>query len=164
MSAHCCVDRSDQQMVNDSVTQSVIQEAGYRLRVVRTAKNTAYRKHRKELARSASNDLPRLFRSDARSECTSASFSLALQNHNMIILQIWGRQLSEIINHIQDKGNTFLKCVVSSVRSSNSHPDLLLIQHPHFFRSHRSSTQDFHFLSHCSYKKAIMLYKGNHWT
>ena len=111
MSAHCCVDRSDQQTVNVSVTQSVSQEGGYR--VARTAKNTAYRKYRKELARSASNDLPRLFRSDARSECTSASFSLALQNHNMIILQIWGRQLSEIIKHIQDKGSTFLKCVVS---------------------------------------------------
>merc|ERR1711873_363490 len=27
-----------------------------------------------------------------------------------------------------------------------------------------SSTQDFHFLSHYSYIKAIMLYKGNHWT
>ena len=57
---------------------------------------------------------------------------------------------------------------VSSVRSSYSHPDLLLIhhqqQHPHFFRSHRSSTLDFHFLSHYSYIKAIMLYKGNHWT
>ena len=38
---------------------------------------------------------------------------------------------------------------VSSVRSSNSHPDLLVIHHPtHFFRSHRSSTLDFHFLSH----------------
>ena len=39
--------------------------------------------------------------------------------------------------------------LVSSVRSSNSHPDLLLTQHhhPHFFRSHRSSTLDFHFLS-----------------
>ena len=36
--------------------------------------------------------------------------------------------------------------------------------HPHFFRSHRSSTLDFHFLSHYSYIKAIMLYKGNHWT
>ena len=35
---------------------------------------------------------------------------------------------------------------------------------PHFFRSHRSSTLDFHFLSHNSYIKAIMLYKGNHWT
>ena len=35
---------------------------------------------------------------------------------------------------------------------------------PHFFRSHRSSTLDFHFLSHYSYTKAIMLYKGNHWT
>merc|ERR1711928_181231 len=34
----------------------------------------------------------------------------------------------------------------------------------HFFRSHRSSTVDFHFLSHYSYIKAIMLYKGNHWT
>merc|ERR1712012_27981 len=37
-------------------------------------------------------------------------------------------------------------------------------QHPHFFRSHRSSTLDFHFLSHYSDIKAIMLYKGNHWT
>ena len=37
--------------------------------------------------------------------------------------------------------------------------------HPtHFFRSQRSSTLDFHFLSHYSYIKAIMLYKGNHWT
>merc|ERR1712047_25697 len=35
---------------------------------------------------------------------------------------------------------------------------------PHFFRSHRSSTLDFRFLSHYSYIKAIMLYKGNHWT
>merc|ERR1712004_635049 len=34
----------------------------------------------------------------------------------------------------------------------------------HFFRSHRSSTLDFHFLSHESYIKAIMIYKGNHWT
>merc|ERR1711940_465310 len=35
---------------------------------------------------------------------------------------------------------------------------------PHFFRSHRSSTLDFHFLSHNSYIMAIMLYKGNYWT
>ena len=35
---------------------------------------------------------------------------------------------------------------------------------PHFFKSHRSSTLDFHFLSHYLYIKAIMLYKGNHWT
>merc|ERR1711873_100387 len=35
--------------------------------------------------------------------------------------------------------------------------------HPHFFRSHRSSTLDFHFLSHYSYIKAIMLYKGKTW-
>merc|ERR1711940_214047 len=36
----------------------------------------------------------------------------------------------------------------------------------HFFRSHRSSTLEFHFLSQYSYIiiKAIMLYKGNHWT
>ena len=54
---------------------------------------------------------------------------------------------------------------VSSVRSSNSHPDLLLTQqYPHFFRPHRSPTLDFHFLSHYSYIKAIMIYKGNHWT
>merc|ERR1712013_961638 len=54
--------------------------------------------------------------------------------------------------------------IISSVRSSYSHPDLLLVQHPHFSRSHRSSTLDFHFLSHYSYIKAIMLYKGNLWT
>merc|ERR1711973_776591 len=53
---------------------------------------------------------------------------------------------------------------ISSVRSSSSHPDLLVIQHPtHFFRSHRSSTLDFHFLSHDSYIKAIKLYKGKTW-
>ena len=42
------------------------------------------------------------------------------------------------------------RTLVSSVRSSNSHPDLLVIHPPpptHFFRSHRSSTLDFHFLS-----------------
>ena len=53
-----------------------------------------------------------------------------------------------------------LSNIIVSVRSSYNHPDLLLIhhQHPHFFRSHRSSIQDFHFLSHYSY------IKGNHWT
>merc|ERR1712047_215771 len=35
--------------------------------------------------------------------------------------------------------------------------------HPHFFRSHRSSILDFHFLSHYSYIKAMMLYKGKTW-
>ena len=35
--------------------------------------------------------------------------------------------------------------------------------HHHFFRSHRSSTLDFGFLSHYSYIKAIMLYKGKAW-
>merc|ERR1712012_886224 len=54
--------------------------------------------------------------------------------------------------------------IFSSVRSSNSHPDLLVIQHlTHFFRSHRSSTLDFRFLSQYSYIKAIMLYKGKTW-
>merc|ERR1711949_109557 len=54
---------------------------------------------------------------------------------------------------------------MSSVRSSNSHPDLLLIHPPptHFFRSHRSSTLDFHFLSNYSYIKAMMIYKGKTW-
>ena len=31
----------------------------------------------------------------------------------------------------------------------------------HFFRSHRSSVLDFHFLSHYNYIKAIMLYKSH---
>ena len=75
---------------------------------------------------------------------------------------VWLKQLNFEINLLT------LKIVfISSVRSSNSHPDLL-VTHPtpptHFFRSHRSSTLDFHFLSHYSYIKAIMLYKGNHWT
>merc|ERR1711978_194687 len=35
--------------------------------------------------------------------------------------------------------------------------------HPHFFRSHRSSILDFHFLSNYSYIKAMMLYKGKTW-
>merc|ERR1712067_14573 len=57
-----------------------------------------------------------------------------------------------------------IMAIFSSVRSSYSHPDLLVIHHPpHFFRSHRSSTLDFHFLSHYSYIKAIMLYKGKTW-
>merc|ERR1711978_196678 len=58
-----------------------------------------------------------------------------------------------------------IMAIFSSVRSSHSHPDLLVTQqqHPHFFRSHRSSTLDFHFLRHYSYIKAIMLYKGKTW-
>ena len=70
-----------------------------------------------------------------------------------------------LINEIGDWTLTqhiiiFVFPFVSSVRSSNGHPDLLVTQqqHPHFFRSHRSSTLDFHFLSHYSYIKAIMLY------
>merc|ERR1711928_27731 len=37
----------------------------------------------------------------------------------------------------------------------NSHPELLVI-HPHFFRSHQSSTLDFHFLSHLGMTWAIL--------
>ena len=51
----------------------------------------------------------------------------------------------------------FVAQFFSSVRSSYSNPDLLLI-HPPTFSDH--STLDFHFLSHYSYIKAIMLYKG----
>ena len=47
--------------------------------------------------------------------------------------------------------------IFSSIRSSNSNSNLLVI-HPHFFRAHPSSTLDFHFLSHYSY------IKSNHWT
>ena len=76
--------------------------------------------------------------------------------------------LSWTVNSVTKSLNQYIIVIVlvSSVRSSYSHPDLLLT-HPtttHFFRSHRSSTLDFHFLSHYSYIKAIMLYKGNHWT
>ena len=63
--------------------------------------------------------------------------------------------------------NVNIKVIVSSVRSSYSHPHLLLTHHhqpTHFFRSPRSSTLDFHFLRNYSYIKALMLYKGNHWT
>merc|ERR1712143_1009 len=35
--------------------------------------------------------------------------------------------------------------------------------HPTFSDTHRSSTLDFHFLSHYSYIKAIMLFKGKTW-
>merc|ERR1712004_903787 len=45
--------------------------------------------------------------------------------------------------------------------SSHSHPDLLLTQPTtHFFRSHRFSTLDLIYLSHYSYIKAIIIYKG----
>ena len=67
-----------------------------------------------------------------------------------------------LLFHIIRTWNASAKTIVSSVRSSNSHPNLLVTQHhPHFFRSHRSSTLDFRFVSHY---KAIMLYKGNRWT
>ena len=71
-----------------------------------------------------------------------------------------------VCNRRPSGANNRIWLFVSSVRSSNTHPDLLVI-HPtsnHFFRSHRSSTLDFHFLCRYSYIKAIMLYKGNHWT
>ena len=75
-------------------------------------------------------------------------------------------QGAEVRLRIYPKKRNARSCLfISSVRSSYSHPDLLVIHHPpHFFRSHRSSTLDFHFLSHYSYITAIMLYKGNRWT
>merc|ERR1711978_92810 len=42
-------------------------------------------------------------------------------------------------------------------------PSGALIAIPTYFRSHRSSTLDFHFLSHYSYIKAMMLYKDKTW-
>ena len=60
--------------------------------------------------------------------------------------------LSWTVNSVTKSLNQYIIVIVlvSSVRSSYSHPDLLLT-HPttnHFFRPHRSSTLDFHFLSH----------------
>ena len=107
-------------------------------------------------------------------------FVLGTNFHKLMFPKRWPNSISPVLSHtflvIKDgKLNTnFLATLFSelprlfsSVRSSNSHPDLLMIQHhppTHFFRSHRSSTLDFHFLSHYSYIKAIELYKGNHWT
>ena len=51
---------------------------------------------------------------------------------------------------------------VSSVRSSYSHPNLLLTHPTPLFQI--TPVLNFHFLSHYSYIKALMLYKGNHWT
>ena len=78
------------------------------------------------------------------------------------------RRVCQHVWDLWDQGDEIpSSSIISSVRSSNSHPDLLVIHHhhpTHFFRSHRSSTLDFHFLSHYSYIKAIKLYKGNQWT
>ena len=78
-----------------------------------------------------------------------------LQDSKILEVQFTSRIWPPICLTRTTKGSS----IVSSVRSSNSHPDLLLIhhQHPHFFRSHRSSTLDFHFLSRYSYVKAIKL-------
>ena len=54
---------------------------------------------------------------------------------------------------------------VSSVRSSNSHPDLLVTQQQHpLFQITPVLNTGLSLWSHYSYIKAIMLYKGNHWT
>ena len=52
---------------------------------------------------------------------------------------------------------------VSLLAPSGALIAILTYYWPHFFRSHRSSTLDFHFLSHYSYIKAIMLCKGKTW-
>ena len=73
------------------------------------------------------------------------------------------KQIDRDVVALGDPGDPeFEASIFSSVRSSNSHPDLLLIHHnhPHFFRSHWPSTLDFHFLSHYSNIKAIMLKKA----
>ena len=98
---------------------------------------------------------------DAHSEQIFISF--IIDHHHYVILH-----LKFICSHSQLLERNLSFFFISSVRSSNSHPDLLLTHHhptpPHFFRSHRSSTLDFHFLSQYSYIKAMMLYKGHHWT
>ena len=95
----------------------------------------------------------------ARPICAQGSIFLAKKSSPS---PLWGHRLPVtalgLSAHRLDKIIS-LTNFVSSVRTSNSHPDLLLTQqHPHFFRSQRSSTLDFHILSHYSY------IKGNHWT
>ena len=54
---------------------------------------------------------------------------------------------------------------VSSVRSSNSHPGLLLTHHQHpLFQTTLVLNTGLSLSEPLSYIKAIMLYKGNHWT
>ena len=50
--------------------------------------------------------------------------------------------------------------LISSVRSSNSHPDLLLTHNQTLFQI----ALDLHFLRNYGYIKAIMLNKGDHRT
>ena len=62
-----------------------------------------------------------------------------------------------------------IRAIFSSVRSSNSHTDLLVITSTTtttpLFQIHTGPQHwTFHFLSHYSYIKAILLYRGNHWT
>ena len=101
---------------------------------------------------------------------TAQQVTLSLsQRQRQLIIQSLIISETEIMTLRFADQTCLFKChsFISSVRSSNSHPDLLLTHHrhpTHFFRSHRSSTLDFHFLSHYSYIKAIKLYKGNQWT
>ena len=95
--------------------------------------------------------------STSRREWEFFLFNLALrQDENFLTLNLglWHeiKKKSSLISVIETRSR-----FISSVRSSYSHPDLLLIHHPttHFFRSHRSSTLDFRFLSNYSYIKAI---------
>merc|ERR1711952_568922 len=58
-----------------------------------------------------------------------------------------------------------IMAIFSSVRSSYSHPDLLVTQQHHPTFPDHTGPQHWTFtFYHYSYIKAIMLYKGNHWT
>ena len=98
-------------------------------------------------------------------KCRGGSLSVQiffLKRNGIFNLMDWAYSLTSEFDIIL----CYVERFVSSVRSSNSHPHLLVTQqqHPHFFRSHRSSTLDFHFLSQYSYIKAIKLDKGNQST
>ena len=73
-------------------------------------------------------------------------------NHKIWKSKCW-KYFSFLLVWIKQSSAAYL---FSSVRSSNSHPDLLLIHHPQFFRY--TPVLDLYFLSHYSY------IKGNHWT
>ena len=80
---------------------------------------------------------------------SSRSFALLSGHHSPVLRAI-----------VCTQPQTLTNIFVSSVRSSYSHPDLLLIHHPPhptFSVTHRSSILDFNFRSHYSYIKAIML-------
>merc|ERR1712081_35747 len=56
-----------------------------------------------------------------------------------------------------------IMAIFSSVRSSYSHPNLLLIHHHHPTFSDHTGPQHWTFTFHYSYIKAMMQYKGKTW-